>query len=373
MIIGAPCEIKTDECKVALTPALVQTLTSLGHKVVIQENSGKKAGFYDEDYKNYGAEIVNSASEVYSMADVIVKINPPLSDEYDLLKENQIIFAFFDFSDKNNLMNVVNEKRITTISYSKIQNKQGFFPFVKASSEVVGKTVIRIASSIVEKYSGGALLGGTTGVEPLKISIIGAGTVGFNAAKTAVALGADVSVLDINPFALRNIENLPGRKIKTYFANKENIEKLLQYTDILICAVKRLCKKQPPVITGSDVEKLKKGALIIDTGLVSGNAVVETLDRVLPRDNPIYENNGVLYYCFPDIASLAAKTISLAISGTLSNYLISTISHDDIIDSLRENREMISGVLTYNGNITNETVADVFGETVYELSMLTGF
>ncbi|MCR5261393.1 MAG: hypothetical protein K6C94_06090 [Candidatus Gastranaerophilales bacterium] len=373
MIIGAPCEIKPDERKIALTPALVQTLTSLGHKVVVQKNAGKSAGFYDEDYKKYGAEIAETSADVYSSADIIVKINPPLSDEYDLLKEEQIIFAFFDFSDKNNLMNVITEKKITTISYSKIQNKQGIFPFIKASSEVVGKTVIRIASSIVEKYSGGALLGGTTGVAPLKVTVIGAGTVGLNAAKTAVSIGADVALLDVNPLALRNIEVLPERKIKTYFANQENISKLLPDTDILICAVKKQHKYQPPALTVSDVKLLKKGALIIDTGIVSGNAAVETLDRILPCDNPIYENDGILYYCFPDIASLAAKTISMAISGTLSDYLISAVSYPDIIDALREKRDMISGVLTYNGNITNEVVADIFGETVYELSMLTGF
>lgn len=373
MIIGAPAEIKNEEKKIALTPSLTQTLTSLGHKVIVQKNFAVKAGFSDAEYLKYGAEVLNSADEIYSAADIIVKINPPLFDEYDMLREKQTIFAFFDYSDKNNLMKVVTDKKITTISYSKIKNSMGMYPFIKASSEIVGKTVIRIASSIVEKHSGGALIGGATGVEPLKITVIGAGTVGYNAAKTAVALGADVSVMDINPFALRNIENLPGRKIKTIFSNHENISKVLPDTDILICAVKRKNKKQKPVITAIDIEKLKKGALVIDTGLVSGNAVVETIDRVLPFDNPVYVNNGILYYCFPDIASLAAKTISTAISGTLANYLVSAVSYKDIIDSLRDNRDMISGVITYNGNITNEETASIFGEAVYELSMLTGF
>ncbi|MBQ2645000.1 hypothetical protein IJG14_05450, partial [bacterium] len=334
MIIGAPLELKSEERKIALTPSLVQTLISLGHKVLIQKNFGVGAGFIDEKFTQYGAEIIDSSEQIYSQSDIIVKINPPISDEYGLLKDKQIIFAFFNYSDKSSLMKVIREKKITTVSYSKIKNNQGFYPFIKASSEIVGKTVIRLASNIMEEYSGGALLSGATGVEPLKITVIGAGTVGFNAAKTAVSIGADVSILDINPFVLRNIENMPGRKIKTYFSNEENISKLLPDTDILICAVKRRNKQQKYIIKSKDIQYLKKGALVIDTGLVSGNGVVETLDRVLPRHNPIFCDNGILYYCFPDIASLAAKTISLAISGTLSNYLVSVATHDDIIDAL---------------------------------------
>lgn len=373
MIIGAPCEIKTGEKKIALTPSLVQILTSAGNEVLVQKGFAAGAGFPDEDYEKYGAKILDSAEEVYSKSDIIVKINQPLFEEFDLMREEQIIFAFFDFSVQNSLMKVVKDKKITAISYSKIKNRENIYPFIKVSSEIVGKTVIRIASYIEEKYCGGSLLEGTAGVLPLKITIIGAGTVGYNAAKTAAAIGADVTVADVDSFTLRKIENLQNGRIKTVFSNKENIEKLLPDTDILICAVKRKNKKQPPFITASDTEKLKKGALVIDTGLVSGNAVVETLDRMLPCENPIYENNNILYYCFPDIASLSAKTFASAISGTLASYLISATSHKDIIDALRENREMISGVITYNGNITNEEVADTFGELVYELSMHTGF
>ena len=371
MITGVPCENRCGENTVALPPSLARTLTMNGHRVIVQKGLGEKAGFFDDDYKKSGAEIVNSAEEVYSQSDIIVKINPPLMDECDLLKKNQIIFGFFNYSDKNHLMDAVIANKITTISYSRIKTKEGVYPFVKASSEITGKTVIRIAADIAEKYCGGALLSGATGVAPMKITIIGAGTVGFNAAKTAVAVGADVSVLDNNPISLRNIENLPGRKIKTYFSNKDNLEKLLPDTDILICAVKMKNKK--PIVTAENVSLLKKGAIIIDTGIASGNIAVETLDRVLLGENHVYEDNGIFYYCYPDISSLAAKTISSAIAGTLENYLVSVVSNGDIIDALKENRDMISGVLTYNGNITDEETAELFGEHVYELSMLTGF
>lgn len=373
MIIGSVAEVKPDEKKIALTPSLTRTLTNLGHKVFVEKNAGKFAGFSDSDFKKNGAEILNSAQEVYSNSDIIVKINQPVADEYNFLKKNQIIFSFFNFSKKNELMKVVLDKKITAINFANIKNSYGNYPFLKAGSEIVGKTLIRIASSVAEKYMGGALIGGASGIAPLKITVIGAGTVGFNAAKTAAAVGADVSVLDTNPYLLRKIEEMVCCNIKTYFSNKENIEKLLTDTDILICAVKRKNKKLLPIVTFNDVKLMKKGSLIIDAGLASDNIAVETLDRILTAENPIYENDGILYFANPDIASMAAKTVSSAVAETLLPYIESVVSHSDFTEALRENRELISGIMTYNGHITDEKTADIFEEEVYELSMLTGF
>ncbi len=369
MIIGAPAEIKKDERKIALTPDLVNTLTSMGHRVLIQKNFANSAGYRDSEYKKYGAEIVNKAEDVYSQSDVIIKINPPLSDEYDLLKENQVIFAFFKYTDKNALMEAVTEKKITTISYANITDSKGAHPFIEIGSEIVGRALIRACETVAQKYMGGALLSGATGVAPLKVTIVGAGVVGYNATKSAIALGADVSVLDINYDALKKVSNDLGAK--TYFANNENIAKLLPDTDFLICAV----KKNPfgtPVITADDVAKMKKGSLIIDAGIASGNTVVETLDTVTTLSNPICEKDGLLYFSAPDVASLAAKTIASAMSGILSKYIIPLVSNKNVIYALMDCRELVSGVLTYDGKITNEEVAEIFDEEVYELSMLTG-
>ncbi len=370
MIIGAPAEIKKEEKKIALTPDLTKTLTSLGHEVLIQKNFAILSGFKDVEYTKNGAEIVNTAEEVYSRSDVIIKINPPLSDEYDLLKENQIIFAFFKYSDKNALMETILEKKITTISYAEIINENGNFPFIEAGSEIVGKAIIRECSAFAEKHMGGALLGGTIGANPLKITVIGAGIVGSSAAKCAKAIGADVSVLDINYEKLKKVSHEIG--VNTYFANKSNIAKLLEETDFLICAVKAN-PFNSPIITAEDTAKMKKGSLIFDAGLASGNVAVETLDTVTTLSSPISEKEGLFYFSAPDIASLAAKTIAVTMSGILSRYIIPIISNKDIIYSLMDCKELVSGVLTYNGKITNEKVAEMFDEEVYELSMLTGF
>ncbi|MGN0014588.1 MAG: alanine dehydrogenase [Candidatus Gastranaerophilaceae bacterium] len=373
MIIGAPVEIKPNEKKIALTPAMVNSLVSCGHKVIVQKNIGETADFPNDSYIRNGACLVDTPEEVYSQSDIIVKLNQPQIEEYGLLREKQIIFAFFKYSEKDNLMQTVLDKKITTIDYSAIRNNKGNYPIVRIGSEIVGKTLIRIASSIIEKYKGGSLIGGATGVAPMNITIIGAGTVGFDAAKTAVALGADVSILDIEPEKLRKIEKLPGRKIRTLFSNSDNLDTLLPQTDILICAVKRNNKKLPPIIHVDDVRKMKRGSVIIDAGLASNNIVVETLDRVMPIENPVFEKEGVYHFCYRDIASLSAKTISSAISGVLIPYVLAFANEPDIVDALKECPDVANGVMTFDGNITNEIIAEQFGEHVYELSMITGF
>ncbi len=373
MIIGAPVETKSNEKKVALTPALANSLINAGHKVLVQKNIGINADFANDSYIRYGANLVDTAQEVYQHSDIIVKINQPQVSEFNLLKDKQIIFAYFDFSVKNDLMQTILTKKITAINYYDIKNRNGNYPIVRIGSEITGKTIIRIASSIIEKYKGGSLLGGATGVEPMYITVLGAGTVGFDAAKTAVALGADVSVLDIEPEKLRKIEKLPGRKIKTFFSNKDNLDKLLPQTDILICAVKRKNKKLPPIIKLLDVRKMKKGSVIIDAGLASNNVVVESLDRTLTFDNHVYEKEGVFHFCCDDIASLSAKTISSAISGILTPYILSFANEQGMIDALKDCSDLTNGIITYDGNITKEYLAEQFDKTVYELSMITGF
>lgn len=373
MIIGAPVELKKFEKKVLLTPALTQTLTSEGHKVIIEKGLGIHSGFSDEQYTSSGAEIVGSNKDVYSKSDIIIKCNQPQPEEYDLLKNNQIIIAFFNFSKKDNLMNTILAKKITTVNLSKIRNSKGTYPIQEVKSEIVGKTLMRVASNIADKHNGSALIGGVTGVAPAKVTILGAGTVGYNAAKCAAAIGADVSVVDKNPEQLRIFENLPYLKIKTFFSNHENIEKLLPDTDILICAVKRQHKNLPPLVSAKDVSLMKKGTLIIDTGLATGNISVETLDKVMTMDSPTVEKDGIVYFCIADIPSMAAKTSSMAISGAISNYVMTIVRHKNIIDALRDCREIVSGVSTHDGEITDEETAEIFDVRPYELSMRTGF
>ena len=371
MIIGVPAEIKPSETKISLIPSSVKTLVELGNRVIIQKDAGKKSSFSNEEYIENGAEIVQTPKEIYQKSDIIIKINQPQPSEYGLLKEKQILTGCFNLFDCKDLMSEILEKRITTVDIKKIKTRHGTFPVENAISEIAGKTIIRIASSVLEKYGGGKLLCSTTGIKPVQITVIGSGAVGLSAAKTASNLGCNVTVLDTDIDKLQKIELLYNNEISTLFSNSVSVEKILPQTDILICAVKSNIHEI--LIKEKDVKLMKKGAVIIDTGLSSSNSVVETMDRILPVEFPVYEKHGVLHYCYNDISSLAPNTVSSAISEILTNYLLNLFKYPKFEDFLKKCTDIAEGILTYDGNITEESLAEHYCSDKYELSMLTGF
>ena len=371
MIIGVPAEIKPSETKVSLVPSSVRTLVGCGHRVIIQKNAGIKSSFSDIEYAENGAEISENLQDIYQKSDVIMKIVQPQPAEYRLLKDRQILTGCFNLFDCKDLMSEILEKRITAVDIKRIKTKNGNFPVESAISEIAGKTIIRIASSVLEKYRGGKLLCSTTGIKPVQITVIGSGAVGLSAAKTASNLGCNVTVLDTDIDKLQQIELLYNNEISTLFSNSFSVEKILPQTDILICAVKS--DLHEILIKENDVKLMKKGAVIIDTGLSSSNSVVETMDRILPVDSPVCEKYGVLHYCFDDISSLSPNTVSSAISEILTNYLLNLLKYPKFEDFLKNCRDIEEGILTYDGNITEENLAEHYCTDKYELSMLTGF
>jgi len=370
MIIGVPAEIKISENKVPLIPSSVKSLVDTGNRVLIQKNAGINACFQDSDYKSCSAEIVESAEEIYQKSDIILKINQPQGVERDLLKSKQIIIGMFDLLNDKDLAFDILSKKITAIDIKRIKTKNGIRPVDNAISEITGKALIRLASGISEKYNGGRLICSTTGLKPLLVTVVGSGAVGLSAAKTAVSIGCNVAVLDTDIDKLQQIELLYQNQINTIFSNRGTIEDIIPQTDILICAVKS--EDTEILIRENDIKNMKKGSIVIDTGLASDNTVVETMDRILPADSPVCEKYGVLHYCFDDIASLAANTISSAISEILTNYLLVITEQMDFSDVLRHCSDLTESVLTYDGNITEENLAEHYFLEKYELSMLTG-
>ena len=266
MIIGLPKEIKPCEYRVGLTPNGVKRLVHFSHDVLVQAGAGINAGFDDGEYISAGAKLVENAAEVYSQADIIVKVKEPQPSEYTLLKKNQVLFSYLHLAIESELTEVLLEKKITAISYETIQTDDGALPLLIPMSEIAGKMSVQIAASLLEKNKNGKgiLLGGVPGVERGKVVILGAGHVGVSAAKIAVGLGADVSVLDINIKKLRYIEELIGSGIKTYLATKENISRLTRSADALIGAVLVAGAKTPCLITEDVVKNMPHGSVIID-------------------------------------------------------------------------------------------------------------
>lgn len=371
MIIGVPAEVKISENKVPLVPSSVKSLVDAGNRVLIQKNAGIHANFQDSEYKNNGAEIVESAEEIYQKSDIILKINQPQGAEHDLIQTNQILIGMFDLLNDKELTFDILSKKITAIDIKRIKTKNGIRPIDNAISEITGKALIRLASNISEKYNGGGLICSVTGLKPLQVTVVGSGAVGLSAAKTAAAIGCNVTVLDTDIDKLQQIELLYHNQINTLFSNRGTIEDIIPQTDILICAVKS--EDTEILIRENDIKNMKKGSIVIDTGLASENTVVETMDRILSADSPIYEKYGVLHYCFDDITSLVANTLSSAISEILANYLLIMTEYPDFSDVLKHCNDLTESVLTYDGNITEENLAEHYFLEKYELSMLTGF
>ncbi len=373
MIIGVPKEIKNMEDRVGITPNGVKSLIKNNHKVLIEKTAGVGSGFTDDDYKNAGAEILNTKEEIYSDSDIIIKVKEPQPSEYKLLKKGQILFTYLHLAVEPALTKVLLEKKITGIAYETIENPDGSLPLLTPMSEVAGKMSIQIAANLLENRNKGAgiLLGGIAGVPKGKVLIIGAGNVGINAAKIAVGMGADVAVADINTDKLRKIDNIFSSKVKTFISNENTLKQLTREADVLICAVLIAGHKAPKIITEEMVKNMKKGSVIVDVSIDQGG-IVETIDRITTHENPAYEKYGVIHYSVANIPGSVARTSTFALTNETIKYLLK-IANNGIINSIKQNPDLAKGINTYNGKLTNKGVAESLNLEYTELPELIGF
>lgn len=373
MIIGVPKEIKIKEDRVAITPQNVYSLVNMGHKVYIQKSAGIGSGYSDEEYKDEGAIILDTIEEIYNIAEIIVKVKEPLPSEYKLLKKNQILFTYLHLAIEKELTQELLSKKITAIAYETIQTPDGELPLLTPMSEVAGKMSIQIAANLLENRNKGAgiLLGGIAGVPSGKVLIIGAGHVGINAAKIAVGMGADVSIVDINTDKLRYVDNIFGSKIKTYISNEYNLEELTKVTDVLIGAVLIPGYKAPCIITEEMVKRMKKGSVIVDVSIDQGG-IVETIDRIQTIDNPTFEKYGVIHYSVANIPGSVARTSTIALTNETFKYL-TEIVNKGVIDAIKKNSALQKGVNTFNGKLTNKGVSKALNMDYTELTGIIGF
>lgn len=372
MNIGIPKETKLKEFRVSVTPYGVRALAK-EYKVFVEKSCGETVGFFDEDYVQAGAVICESAEEVYEKSDMIVKVNAPLSSEYHLLKKNQILFASLNLADNKELTTELLNKKITSISYENIQKEDGTFPLMLPMSEIAGKMSVQLATDLLQTNNSGAgvLLGGVTGVPSGTVLIIGAGTVGFNAARAAFGLGADVYITDINIDKLRKIENTVGLNVKTFLLNEPMVEDIIKRADAVICAIHLQDKKLPIIITEQMVKSMKKGSVIIDTTMDKGG-VVETMDRITTIDTPYFEKYGIIHSAVDNIPNFVSRTSTIAVTNALMKYLLKT-AEIGVINAIKEDKELAKGVVTFNGAITNPDVAETLNKEYTELSGFIGF
>ncbi|MBS4760912.1 MAG: alanine dehydrogenase [Clostridium sp.] len=373
MIIGVPKEIKNGENRVSLIPSSVKTLIENDNIVYIEKGAGEKIGFDDEQYKAAGAKILDTAAEVYSKSEIIVKVKEIQKEEYELLKNGQTVFTYLHLAVDQPLLDVLLKKKITAIAYETIQMPDGTLPLLRPMSEICGKMSIQIGARLLEnKYGGyGKLIGGVPGVHPAKVLIVGAGVVGLNAAKIAVGMGANVVMLDTCPLKLDNADKIFNGRVNTAISNKYNLEKYIKNADLVIGAVLIPAIKAPSIITEDMVKMMKKGSSIIDVSINQGG-ITETISEPTTIDEPIFEKHGVVHYAVPNIPSMVGRTATISLNNYTLPYILK-LSTKGFIAAVKSTPELYKGINTYQGKLTNSDIAKSAGYPYSELSMLIGF
>ncbi len=364
MNIGIPRE-STDaqkilERRVALTPAGVKALVDNGHEVFVESMAGEYSGFSDAEYEKMGAKIVFSKEEVYKRAQMIVKVSRPSEVEYSYLCDGHLLFGFLHLAvAPRSFIEILLERKITAIGYEIIELPDGRLPILQAMSEIAGQMAIVIAARYLQNEDGGRgiVLGGIPGVPPATVVILGAGVVGQNAIRAALGLGAHVVVLDKDVDKLREVERLFDKRVETAIANVYNIEKAVQFADVLIGAVLIHGALTPKLVTEEMVKKMKPGSVIIDVSIDQGGCV-ET-SRPTTIVNPVFVKYGVIHYCVPNIASNVARTATYALTNVSLPYILE-IANSGLEHVLRERPSFARGVYTYLGYCTNQSIAEIF-------------
>lgn len=372
MIIGVIKEIKPNEHRVALAPSGVHALVKKGHSVIIEKHAGEGSGITDDDFLQAGAKIVNSAQDVASEADMIVKVKEPLAPEYDLFKKDQILFTYLHLAAEPELTEALQRNKVTAIAYETIEDKHGQLPLLKPMSEVAGRMAVQVGAQFLEKHYGGSgtLLGGVPGIPAGKVVIIGGGIVGLNAAKIAVGLGADVTVMDVCLDRLRYLDDIFGSKIKTLASSTYNVANEVKTADLVVGAVLIPGSKAPHIVTEEMVKTMKKGSVIVDVAIDQGGSI-ETIDRVTTHQDPVFEKHGVIHYSVANIPGAVARTSTFALTNATLPYVIALA--DKGLNAVKECTAFAKGVNVIDGEITCQSVAESLGKKHTPLEMMIGF
>ncbi|MFP7484375.1 alanine dehydrogenase [Priestia filamentosa] len=356
MIIGVPKEIKNNENRVALTPAGVVSFINAGHEVLIEQEAGSGSGFTDKDYTVAGAKIVENVEDVWSQAEMIMKVKEPLLSEYRYFREGLILFTYLHLAAEPDLTQALKDTGVIAIAYETVV-ENGTLPLLTPMSEVAGRMAAQIGSQFLQKSNGGKgiLLSGVPSVNRGKVTIIGGGVVGTNAAKIAIGLGADVTILDLSASRLRQLDDIFGNGIKTLMSNSSNIAEAVAEADLLIGAVLIPGAKAPKLVTEEMVKEMKPGSVIVDVAIDQGG-IVETVNQITTHDNPTYAKYDVVHYAVANMPGAVPRTSTLALTNVTVPYALQ-IANKGVFKAIFDNESLKLGLNVANGEITYEAVA----------------
>lgn len=364
MIIGIPKEIKNNENRVALTPAGAKELVKRGHTVYVQHTAGENSGFPDSAYVEAGAQILPSISDVYQIAEMIVKVKEPIAAEYSLVRKGQLVFTYFHFASDEKLTLAMMDSDSICLAYETVENPDGTLPLLIPMSEVAGRMSIQEGARFLEKPQGGKgiLLGGVPGVKPARVLVLGGGIVGHSAALMAAGLGADVTIADISLPRLRYLEQIMPANVKTLYSSTHNIEAELPYTDLVIGAVLIPGAKAPHLITKDMLQRMKPGSVLVDVAIDQGGCF-ETSHPTTHAD-PVYTVDDIVHYCVANIPGAVPQTSTLALTNATLPYVLE-LADKGWKEACKEDKSLYPGLNIIEGKIVYPAVAEAFGLPCY--------
>jgi len=355
--IGVPTEVKNHEYRVGMIPASVREYTARGHQVFVQKGAGEGSAIFDETYVDAGAVILDTADEVWKIADMIVKVKEPLREEYSRIQPGQIIYTYFHLAAVPELATVLLEKEVAAVAYETIQLDDGRLPLLEPMSEVAGRMSIQVGARSLEREAGGKgiLLGGIPGVGRAKVVIIGGGSVGTNAAKMAVGMGAHVTILDTNLNRLRYLDDIFGNGIQTLHSNAGTIGDSVLAADLVIGAVLIPGAKAPHLVTREHITSMGEGTVVVDVSVDQGGCIATC--HPTTHEKPTYVIDGVVHYCVANMPGAVARTSTFGLNNTTLKYGLA-IAENGLVGAMKADRALLLGLNTYRGKITYQAVAE---------------
>ena len=359
MIIGIPKEIKTDEHRVSLPPHGVRELIANGHHVLVQKSAGVGSAFSDEEYVAVGAEMVDTAEETWARANMVVKVKEPQPSEYPYMRDDLVLFTYLHLAAEEQLTRAMIDSGVAGVAYETVTDKAGRLPLLEPMSEVAGRMATQVAAQYLTKHLGGRgmLLGGVPGVPAANVVVLGGGTVGTNAAKIALGMGANVTLLDVNIERLRYLDDVMHGRFQTLYSNAANIAEAIQTADAVIGAVLIVGAKAPHLIKRDMLPMMQNGSVIVDVAVDQGGCVETT--KATTHSNPTYVIDGVVHYGVANMPGAVPRTSSFALSNATLRYAIK-LANLGLSEALKSDPGLAAGLNIYQGKVTHPAVAETF-------------
>ena len=359
MLIGVPKEIKNNENRVGMTPAGIYELVKRNHTVFIQTDAGFGSGFFDEDYKEVGATILNSIEEVYASSDMIVKVKEPIQEEYGLIKPDQVVFTYFHFASSETLTTAMIKSKSVCIAYETVEDADGSLPLLIPMSEVAGRMSIQQGAKYLEKpiKGRGVLLGGVPGVPPGKVLVLGAGIVGIQAAKMAAGLGAHVTIMDINMKQLRYVNDVMPNHVVTEFSSEYNIRRRIRESDLIVGGVLIKGAKAPKLITKDMLKEMRPGTVIVDVAVDQGGCFETT--KPTTHEDPTYIIDDVVHYSVANMPGAVPYTSTMALTNVTLPYVIK-LANEGWEEACKKSVPLSKGLNIVKGDVIYTEIAETF-------------